>query len=65
MSIEKLYHNTSIELFKPLLKVIDYGLQKRYHLILNLEDSVFAIISISINPYFKIKWITIKKKCNN
>ena len=63
--VEKRYHNTNIELFKPLVKVIDDGLTKRFYSILNLVDADFAIIATFIHPYFKLKWITIKKEFNN
>ena len=63
--VEKLYHNTNIELCKPLVKVIDDGLKKRFYSILNLVDADFAIIATSIHPYFKLKWIKIKKEFNN
>ena len=63
--VEKLYHNTNIELCKPLVKVIDDGLKKRFYSILNLVDADFAIIATSIHPYFKLKWNTINKEFNN
>ena len=45
--------------------MIDDGLKKRYYSILNLVDADFAIFATSIHPYFKLKWITIKKEFNN
>ena len=48
-----------------MVKVIDDGLKKRFYSILNLVDADFAIIATSIHPYFKLKWITIKKEFNN
>ena len=47
--VEKLYHNTNIEICKPLVKVIDGGLKKRFYSILNLVDADFAIIATSIH----------------
>ena len=48
--VEKRYHNTNIELFKPLLKVIDDGLTKKFYSILNLVDADFAMNNCNVYP---------------